>query len=118
MSLGARRAAPAAVLVACALAAPVAHADDRLVGTIAQVQGSEDLPALTNDPPTPLATPTPTPTPTATAAGSVTPVASASPGAAELARTGSEAALAALAGLSLLGAGVSLRALTVDGAPD
>ncbi len=116
MSLGARRAAPAAVLVACALAAPVAHADDRLVGTIAQVQGSEDLPALTNDPPTPLATPTPTPT--ATAAGSATPVASASPGAAELARTGSEAALAALAGLSLLGAGVSLRALTVDGAPD
>src|SRR4051812_30066660 len=46
MSLGARRAAPAAVLVACALAAPAAHAADVaevLVGDIAQVQES-DLP--------------------------------------------------------------------------
>ena len=122
MSLGVRRAAPAALIVACALAVPAAHADDRLVGAIAQVQDAQtgDLPQLTDDPPGPLGTPTATPAPTSTATptASATPSATASPGSQELARTGSEAGLAALAGLSLLGAGLSLRALTVDGAPD
>src|SRR4051794_29163383 len=108
MTLGARRAAPAAVLVACALAAPAAHAADVaevLVGDIAQVQES-DLPGLSKDPPVQLR-----------ASIAPTPTESAAPGK-RLPRTGPDSALAARAGLGLLGAGLGLRRLTADGAPD
>jgi hypothetical protein len=88
MLLTARRAAPAAVLIACALTAGTAHA-----------QGSPQ-PPLTTKPPVPLS-------------AQATPVAT--PARPELARTGSDAGITALAGLSLLGMGLSLRRLA-DGA--
>jgi hypothetical protein len=108
MSLAARRAAPAAVVLVCALlAAGPAHAQD------------QGLPPLSDQPPVPLtgnATPTPTPTamatpePTATETATATPSPAASPRDA-LPATGSDAGLTALVGASLLGMGLGLRRL-------
>jgi hypothetical protein len=110
MSLAVRRAAPLAALLTCALAAGPAHAQgpgNRLVAQIAQATPAPSPaqePPLTPRPPAPLGTPTPTPTPAATVTSDGV-----------LARTGSDAGLIALAGLSLLGAGVGLRRAVVDG---
>jgi hypothetical protein len=122
MSVVVRRAAPLAAILACALPAPGADArprSDRLVAQIAQATPTATpggQPQLTPRPPAPLGTATPTPTTTAT--GTPTPAATATATAGgSLARTGSDAALVALAGLSLLGLGLSLRWVTADGAP-
>lgn len=88
---------------------PIAE-DLRVLAQAAQVPGDE--PPLTEEPPVPLATPEPAPEPTATATATAEPTATASPGADDRERlpdTGSDAGLLALAGLSLLGMGVSLR---------
>jgi LPXTG-motif cell wall-anchored protein len=106
MSLAVRRTAPVAVFLACALAAPAARAQDT------------GMPPLTSKPPVPLsgdATPTPTPTVTAGPTATVTPVATATPVRPELPRTGADAGLTALAGLSLLGMGLGIRRLLADG---
>jgi hypothetical protein len=112
MSVAVRRAVPVAALLVCVLATASAHAQGR----------PPKEPPLTGKPPVPLGTPTPTPsatpsptataTPTATPTASPRPTASAAPGrGAHLARTGSDAGLLALAGVSLLGMGLSLRRL-------
>ena len=112
MSLAVRRTAPAAVLVACALAAAPAHAQTR--------PGTE--PPLTADPPVALSGATPAPTATATPTATAAPTAAATAAGTatpreELPRTGSGAGLIALAGASLLGVGLSLRRLSrLDGA--
>jgi hypothetical protein len=112
---------PVTALLACAFLAAPAVAQERgdvLVAQLAQAtQEPGDQPPLTTDPPTELGsgegdpTPTPTPTPTATATESP----SAEPRE-QLADTGADPALLALAGLGLLGMGVSLRLAVPDGA--
>lgn len=85
-----------------------------LGAVLAAPAAAQEPPVLTEDPPTQLdGSPTPAPTPTATPSPTAT--ASAGPRE-ELADTGSEPALLALAGLSLLGMGLSLRLAVPDGA--
>ncbi len=108
MSLRLRHAGPlAAVLLCTVVPAPALarNGDDVLVAQIAQARAAKDpfraLPPLRRHPRTRLggdATPTPTPTATATPAGK-----------SDLPSTGSDPALVALVGLSLLGFGLSLR---------
>jgi LPXTG-motif cell wall-anchored protein len=135
MSLAARRAAPLAAVLACALPAPVARAageppaplraqiaqatpTPRLGAEIAQATptpGGE--PPISGTPPVPLATPTPTPTATPTPSATATP--SASPaGRDALPQTGSDADLLALTGLGLLALGAGLRLASADGVRD
>jgi hypothetical protein len=116
MFLAARRAAPVAALIACALAAPAAHAaggDDRLVAQIAEAAPTPSPtrePTLTGRPPVRLASATVTPAAASTAAG-----AAASEARPTLPATGAEAALLALAGAGLLGSGFGLRLALRDG---
>ena len=98
MSLAARRAAPVAVVLACAFLAGPAHAQD------------SDLPPLSGKPSVKLGKGTPTPTPTATPAATATATPEAQPRE-QLAATGSEPLLLALYGLGLLGTGLGLRRL-------
>jgi hypothetical protein len=100
MLLAARRAAPVAVLLACALAAGPARAQD------------SSLPPLSDQPAVPLSGDA-TATPTATATATAPPVAA--PERPQLARTGADPLVVALSGLGLLGTGLGLRRLA-DGA--
>lgn len=98
MLLRRQHAALAATVLACAWAVPAA------------AQTGEEQPPLTEDPPTELETPTPTatPQPEDDAADEAAPRT-------ELAETGNEPLLVALAGLGLVGAGAGLRLRLADG---
>jgi LPXTG-motif cell wall-anchored protein len=96
-----------AAVLACASAAPAAAADGMLVAQLAQ---ATPAPAPASQPP--LTETAPGLQPTASGGGGSSRGASAGPGR-DLPSTGSEAAIAALAGLGLLAAGAGLR-LTVD----
>src|SRR4051812_3044765 len=119
MSPVVRRAAPAAALVACALAVPAAHAQQRgdaLVAQIAQATATPTPggePPLTARPPARPGPPTPTSAPVATPSAAPTATSREA-----LPRTGSDAGLIALAGIGLLGLGAGLRWAVGGGAPD
>ena len=121
MPLGARSAALVAALIACLVLASAAGAAERppkLVAQFAQTQQPEE-PELSEDPPTELqgdgeeepAEPESTPEPAAEAEDD-----EAAPRERELARTGSDAGMIALAGFALLGWGLALRLRVRDAA--
>src|SRR4051794_41790830 len=113
MSVGARRAALAAVLGACLAGGPTAlAADGPLVAQIAQVAQTQpgDEPALSGKPPTKLSGDSGKPKPAKSGSGhspDTTPD-EAEPAKA-LASTGADAAMVALAGFGLLGWGPAPR---------
>jgi hypothetical protein len=104
MSRAVRRAVPVAA-VACLLAA----AAPAPAQTPSPTPTSQ--PPLTGQPPVKLGSASATPTPTATAAPTSGADGADGGSSDELARTGSDAGLLALAGASLLGMGLSLRRL-------
>jgi LPXTG-motif cell wall-anchored protein len=118
MSVAVRRAAPLAAVLACALTAPAARAADAppppLRAQIAQATPTPSAqPPLSGTPPVPLATPSPTATAGPSTGVTSSPSASSEPA---LPQTGFEAAVIALAGVSLLSLGAGLRVATADGA--
>lgn len=105
MTMRARRAGPLAAVLLCTLLAAPAHAQTSSAGS------PPDQPRLRKHPEQRLggrATPTPTAGATATATATPTAAPSATPKP-DLPATGSEPGMVALAGMTLLGFGLSLR---------
>lgn len=116
MSQSVRRAGVTAAILICGLTPATAIAQQRLPAEPPPARAYEN-PTLRSKPPTELgggsATPTPTPTPEPTATATPEPTtpqaATPSPSSSDLPRTGSDPLRVALAGMALLGFGLTLR---------